>query len=467
MDLFSPLHLSGLIQHAWDTYSIPRTFIRLLRHGWDRVDLFYPQDLYTPPTPWLGYSGPILSPGPLYASYAMAGIQWTYSIPRTFIRLLRHGWDTVDLFYPQDLYTPPTPWLGYSGPILSPGPLYASYAMAGIQWTYSIPRTFIRLLRHGWDTVDLFYPQDLYTPPTPWLGYSGPILSPGPLYASYAMAGIQWTYSIPRTFIRLLCHGWDTVDLFYPKDLYTPPTPWLGYSGPILSPGPLYASYAMAGIQWTYSIPRTFIRLLRHGWDTVDLFYPQDLYTPPTPWLGYSGPILSPGPLYASYAMAGIQWTYSIPRTFIRLLRHGWDTVDLFYPQDLYTPPTPWLGYSGPILSQGPLYASYAMAGIQWTYSIPRTFIRLLRHGWDTVDLFYPQDLYTPPTPWLGYSGPILSPGPLYASYAMAGIQWTYSIPRTFIRLLHHGWDTVDLFYPPQYLSMSTHTTCLGTTCPI
>ena len=96
--------------------------------------------------------------------------------------------------------------------------------------------------------------------------------------------------------------------------------------------------------------------------------------------LGYSGSILSPGPLVTSYDMPGIQWTYSIP---------------------------------------GPLVASYDMPGIQWTYSIPRALGRLIRHAWDTVDLFY---------------------------------------PRALGRLIRHAWDTVDLFYPPG--PWSPHPTC-------
>ena len=110
----------------------------------------------------------------------------------------------------------------------------------------------------------------------------------------------------------------------------SPHTTCLGYSGPILSPGPQSPHTTCLG----YSGP-----ILSPG--------PQ---SPHTTCLGYSGPILSPG--------------------LSHLIRHVWDTVDLFY---------------------------------------PRALSHLIRHVWDTVDLFYPRALAT--------------------SYDMSGIQWTYSIP--------------------------------------
>ena len=84
VDLFYPRALSHLIQHAWDTVDLfyHRVLSHLIQHVWDTVDLFYPR--------------------PLVTSYNMPGIQWTYSIPGPLV--------------------PHTTCLGYSGPILSPGP---------------------------------------------------------------------------------------------------------------------------------------------------------------------------------------------------------------------------------------------------------------------------------------------------------------------------------------------------------
>ena len=150
----------------------------------------------------LGYSGPILSPGP---------------------------------------WSPHTTCLGYSGPILSPcRSLVTSYDMPEIQWAYSIPMQVLsHLIRHAWDTVGLFYP---------W-----------PLVTSYNMPGIQWTYSIPGPLVASYnMHAWDTVGLFYPWALVT--------------------SYDIPGIQWAYSIPGPLVTSYNmHAWDTVGLFYPGPL----------------------------------------------------------------------------------------------------------------------------------------------------------------------------------------------
>ena len=78
---------------------------------------------------------------------------------------------------------------------------------------------------------------------------------------------------------------------------------------------PFVTLYNMSGIQWTYSTPGPLGPLIRHVWDTVDLFYPQ---------------------------------------AFSHLIRHAWDTVDLVYPWALRSPDTTCLGYSGPILPLGP-----------------------------------------------------------------------------------------------------------------
>ena len=150
---------------------------------------------------------------------------------------------------------------------------------------------------------------------------------------------------------------------------------------------------------------KPLVALVRHAWDTVDLFYPwalgrpcttclgygKALGRPCTTCLGYSGPILSLGPWSPLYDMPGIQWTYSIPGPLVALVRHAWDTVDLFYPQALGRPCTTCLGHSGPILSLGPWSPLYDMPGIQWTYYIPGPLVALVRHAWDTVDLLYPQ----------------------------------------------------------------------------
>ena len=108
------------------------------------------------------------------------------------------------------------------------------------------------LIRHAWDTVDLFYPRAL--------GHL--------IHHAWDTVDLLYTRALSR-----LIHAWDTVDLFYPRAL--------GH-------------------------------LIHHAWDTVDLFY---------------------------------------PRALGHLIHHAWDTVDLFYP--------------------GPLVTSYIMPGIQWTYSIP------------------------------------------------------------------------------------------------
>ena len=113
--------------------------------------------------------------------------------------------------------------------------------------------TFNRLLRHDWNTLDLFYPW-AFVASKDMPGIQCTYSIPGPLVVSYNMPGIQRTYSIS---------------------------------------GPLVASYNMPGIQWTYSIP---------------------------------------GPLVVSYNMPGIQRTYSISE---------------------------------------PLVVSHNMPGLQWTYSIP------------------------------------------------------------------------------------------------
>ena len=141
-------------------------------------------------------------PGPLVTSYDMPGIQWTYSIPGPLVTSYdMPAWDTVDLFYPRAL----------------------SY-----------------LLRHAWDTVDLFYPRTLsYLLRHDCMGHSGPILSPDPwLPPTTRLHGIQWTYSIPGPLVTSYDTG-DTVDLFYPRALsYLLRHACMGYSGPILSPGP-------------------------------------------------------------------------------------------------------------------------------------------------------------------------------------------------------------------------------------
>ena len=173
--------------------------------------------------------------------------------PRALSRPIQHAWDTVDLFYlPALSLLIRHAWIQWTYSI--PGPLVSSYDMPG----YSGP----------------ILPPDPWSPHTTCLGYSGPILSPDP---------------------------------------WSPHTTCLGYSGPILSPRPLVSSYDMPGIQWTYSILRALGLLIRHAWDTVDLYY---------------------------------------PRTLGLLIRHACDTVDLFYLQAL---------------------------GL------------LIRHAWDTEALFYPR----------------------------------------------------------------------------
>ena len=156
--------------------------------------------------------------------------------------------------------------------------------MAGMVYSGHIISSglYIRLIRQAWYTVDLFYHRAL-------------------IFASYDMPGIQWTYSIIGP-------------------LYSPHTTCLVYSGPILSSGP-------------------YIRLIRHAWYTVGIFYHRAL-------------------IFASYDMPGIQWTYSIIGP-------------------LYSPHTTCLVYSRHILSSGP-------------------YIRLIRHAWYTVDLFYLQALGRP-----------------------------------------------------------------------
>ena len=167
--------ISRLVRHTWGTGDLfyPQALSRLIRHAWDTVDLFYPHAI-------------------IVTSYDMPGIQWTYSIPRPLV--------------------PHTTCLGYSGPILSPGP---------------------------------------ESPHTTCLGYSGPILSPCHYSRLIVCGPSYWDTCLPWA-----SYAWDTVDLFYPR---------------ALSP-----SYNMPGIQWTYSIPRPLV--------------------PHTTCLGYSGPILSPGP---------------------------------------------------------------------------------------------------------------------------------------------------------------------------
>ena len=110
-------------------------------------------------------------------------------------------------------------WSGYSGPILSPGPIKSPC------W----------LVRHAWDTVDLFYPHAIIVTSYDMPGIQWIYSIPGPLVALYDMPGIQWTYSIPGPLVALY---------------NMPGIQWV-YS----IPGPLVALYDMPGIQWTYSIP--------------------------------------------------------------------------------------------------------------------------------------------------------------------------------------------------------------------
>ena len=126
------------------------------------------------------------------------------------------------------------------------------------------------------------------------------------------MHGVDLFYPLiwsERPF-HVIQHTWGTVDLFYPL-------------------APIFPSYDMPGIQWTYSIWSLSL-LIQYAWYTVDLFY---------------------------------------PRALSLLIQHAWYTVDLFYPL-------------------APIFPSYDMPGVQWTYSIPGP-CPIIRHVWDTVDPFY------------------------------------------------------------------------------
>ena len=201
-----------------------------------------------------------------------------------------HVWDTVDLFYPWVLVH-----------------LWHTWDTVDLFYPW-VPS---RLIRHAWDTVDLFYPWvlvRLYDIPGIQWTYS----IPGSLVASYDMPGIQWTYSIPGSlFASMTC---------------------LGYSGPILSLGPcspLWHTWDTVDLFY----PRDLSLLIRHAWDTVDLFYLWvlvRLYDIPGIQWTYS----IPGTLVSSYDMPGIQWTYSISGSLFASMTC--------------------LGYSGPILSPDP-----------------------------------------------------------------------------------------------------------------
>ena len=180
--------------------------------------------------------------------------------------------------------------------LFHPWALVTLYDIPGIQWAYSIPGPWSPSL------YDMPGIQWAYSIPGPW--------SP----SLYDMPGIQWTYSIPGP--------------------WSPCTTYLGYSGPIPSLG--------------------LGHIVRHTWDTVDLFHPWALVT--------------------LYDIPGIQWTYpegpKNPSLGLgHLVRHAWETVGLFYPWALVTFMT-CLGYVGSILSLG--------------------LSHLVRHAWDTVDLLYP-----------------------------------------------------------------------------
>ena len=144
--------------------------------------------------------------------------------------------------------------------------------MAGILWTYSIPINIIlsHFIRQTCDTVGLSYPITKYARDTVDLFYPRALYSPHTTYAR------------------------DTVDLSYPGPLVivTSYTICQGYSGPILSRALINRPIQCQGYSGPI-LPRALSHLVWYSWDTVRLFHP---------------------------------WSFS------PLIRHTWDTGDLFYP---------------------------------------------------------------------------------------------------------------------------------------
>ena len=151
-------------------------------------------------------------------------------LTRALTRLVRHSWNTVDLF---------CPWV------------------------------LTRLVRHSWNTVDLFCPWVLTrhawnTVDLTFLEYSGPILSSGPYY-SPCTTFLEYSGPIlfPVLIIPPVRHAWNTVDLFCPRVLIIPPVRHAWNTVDLFCPGVL------------------IIPPVRHAWNTVDLFCPRVLIIPP------------------------------------------------------------------------------------------------------------------------------------------------------------------------------------------
>ena len=122
------------------------------------------------------------------------------------------------------------------------------------------PQALIRLIRHAWDTVDLFYPRALMVFHTRARQRQDndktnvePVHSYYPFHTRSDMSGVKGIIGIHRfnlclvVVLSLSCSG-----------VKTPLVTSYDISGIQLTysiPEPLITSYDMSGIQWTCSIP--------------------------------------------------------------------------------------------------------------------------------------------------------------------------------------------------------------------